>query len=357
MKKGELVATADCAKCIFKKGMMNKAKGKKLPGLGKCTHPEGFAPSHCSGRGRCPKEAAPETPEPRHEALLSDTYPNPCQPRKLFDQGKLDELAASILEHGLMEPLVVVERPQGDRLFMIVAGERRWRACALAGLDRAPIRVIEATDDQVAELALIENIQRQDLTPMEEARAFQALLDKGLTIEDLCKKLGFKQPWQVYCRTNLLSLAPKFQEALALEIISDRDAYQMSRLDYAGQETVYHKVKTGALPTHQKVRFFVNTMVEAKSQATLFELPKKEDLEIISRWEKNLEAVTGLICKSFSQNDCRVLAKVLQGNASVNIMKVDLIIRHLNLIKKAMLENASKQEVGEELKLNFGGGA
>jgi hypothetical protein len=85
--------------------------------------------------------------------------------------------------------------------------------------------------------------------------------------------------------------------------------------------------------------------VEAKKDQVLFEMPKQQDLEIINRWEKTLDAVTGLIVKSFSPEDCKVLARVCQGNAQVNLMKIDLIIKHLNQIKKAMLENASRQEV------------
>jgi hypothetical protein len=108
---------------------------------------------------------------------------------------------------------------------------------------------------------------------------------------------------------------------------------------------VFRKIKAGELPTYNHLRRFVNALVEAKKDQVLFELPKQQDLEIINRWEKTLEAVTGLIVKSFSPEDCKVLARVCQGNAQVNLMKIDLIIKHLNQIKKAMLENASRQEV------------
>jgi hypothetical protein len=86
-------------------------------------------------------------------------------------------------------------------------------------------------------------------------------------------------------------------------------------------------------------------MVDSKKDKVLFAMPKKQELEVVSRWEKTLDAVTGLIVKSFSPEDCKVLARVCQGNAQVNLIKVDMIIKHLNLVKKAMLENASRQEV------------
>jgi ParB family transcriptional regulator, chromosome partitioning protein len=202
MAKKKPKATGDCEGCGFKKGMMNKAKGKKLPGGGKCTYPGGF----CSHKDVCnTKEKGdvpttpPETPSQApsngsHEANLSLIYPNPTQPRKFFPKEALEELALSIQEQGLIEPLVVV--PRGDR-FMLVAGERRWRACQMIGLETVPVRVLSADDRQVAEMALVENLQRQDLTPLEEARAFKDMLDRGYTKEELAQKLGFKQVWRV----------------------------------------------------------------------------------------------------------------------------------------------------------------
>ena len=108
---------------------------------------------------------------------------------------------------------------------------------------------------------------------------------------------------------------------------------------------VFRKIKGGELPTYNHLRRFVNAMVDSKKDKVLFALPKKQDLEIVNRWEKTLDAVTSLIVKSFSPEDCKVLARVCQGNAQVNLIKIDMIIRHLHQVKKAMLENASRQEV------------
>jgi hypothetical protein len=228
---------------------------------------------------------------------------------------------------------------------MLVAGERRWRACQMVGLETVPVRIIEADDRQVAEMTLVENLQRQDLTPLEEARAFREMLDSGYTREELAQKLGFKQAWRVDERLSLLNLAPKFQQAMALGAIGPSQAFEISRLaDYGDQELVFRKIQAGELSTYNKLRQFVSALVEARKQTALFEQPKKEHLEVLNRWERVLDAVTRLICKSFSPEDCRVLAKVCHGNTQLNLDKIDLIIRHLNLIKKAMLENASRQE-------------
>jgi ParB family chromosome partitioning protein len=360
MGRKKPVATGDCASCAFWKRKASPIKGKLIPGgTGKCTRPEGLCENpkpkdpHPGWSGRpkkergpspqAPETTAPDSPKPGNEIALSLIYPNPDQPRKVFPRESLEELALSIKEQGLIEPLVVV--PKGEK-FMLIAGERRWRACQMAGLAVAPVRVLTADDRQIAEMALVENIQRQDLTPLEEAKAFKEMLDNGYTKEELAQKLGFKQVWRVDERLSLLNLAPKFQDALIFGIITPSQAFEISRLqEVEDQEVVFRKIKAGELPTYNHLRRFVNAMVEAKKDQVLFEMPKQQDLEIINRWEKTLDAVTGLIVKSFSPEDCKVLARVCQGNAQVNLMKIDLIIKHLNQIKKAMLENASRQEV------------
>jgi ParB family chromosome partitioning protein len=346
-------ATGDCSTCPWKKGMMNKSHGKKLPTGGKCTlshgpcYQEKFPKEKGTSRKKAPETKTPDSSKPGNETYLSQIYPNPDQPRKVFETGPLEELAQSIKEQGLIEPLVVVERPlKGTaKVFMLVAGERRWKACQIAGLTMAPVRVIEADDNQVAEMALVENLQREDLTPLEEAKAFKEMLDRGYTKQALAQKLGFKQVWRVDERLSLLNLSSKFQDALLYGVLSPSQAFEISRLeDHGDQEAVFQKVKAGQLPTYNHLRKFINALVDAKKETFLFAVPKKEDLETISRWEKVLDSVTGLVVKSFGQDDCKVLAKVLNGNSAVNVQKIDLVIRHLNLIKKAMLENSSRQE-------------
>lgn len=138
--------------------------------------------------------------------------PNPFQPRKQFDQEKLEELAASIKEHGVVQPIVV--RPKGEG-FEIVAGERRWRASRMAGLKTMPAVVKEFTERQVMEIALIENLQREDLNPIEEAEAYEKLIREfGLTQEDLAKRLG-KSRSQVANTLRLLHLTSGVRQSVA----------------------------------------------------------------------------------------------------------------------------------------------
>ena len=122
------------------------------------------------------------------DAAVGDLEPNPAQPRHHFDPAQLDELAASIRESGIVQPILV--RRRGHR-FQIVAGERRWRAAQRAGLARVPITVREVPDERLLEVALIENIQREELTPIEEAQAYQRLLDaSGQTQEQVAQRVG-----------------------------------------------------------------------------------------------------------------------------------------------------------------------
>ena len=120
---------------------------------------------------------------------LREIEPDPDQPRKTFDEEALGELAASIAEHGLLQPIAV--RPQGLGGYSIVAGERRWRACRMAGLTEVPVVVKDVTDEQAMELALVENLQREDLDPVEEAAGIQELMTRcDLTQEQAARKLG-----------------------------------------------------------------------------------------------------------------------------------------------------------------------
>ena len=136
--------------------------------------------------------------------------PNPDQPRKDFDPEELENLAESIRVHGLIQPLTVREMPTG--YYQIIAGERRWRAARLAKLSEVPVVIIEADDKKAMELALIENLQRQDLNPVEEAQGYQSLIrDYGLTQEEAAARVGKSRP-AVANALRLLGLSPEVLE-------------------------------------------------------------------------------------------------------------------------------------------------
>ena len=186
---------------------------------------------------------------------LREIEPDPAQPRKTFDEETLAELAASISEHGLLQPIAV--RPHGVDRYLIVAGERRWRACRMAGLTEAPVVVKDVTDEQAMELALVENLQREDLDPVEEALGIRELMTRcDLTQEQAARKLG------------------KSRSALA-------NSLRLLNLP----ETVLELLKGGFLTTgHAKVVLGLPTP-ELQEQAAqiIAELPRAVQLDVVER--------------------------------------------------------------------------
>ncbi len=141
---------------------------------------------------------------------IGKVEPRRDQPRAVFDEQALQELADSIAQYGLIQPITVRKLDSG--YYQIIAGERRWRAARLAGLTEVPVRVLEADDRRTAELALVENLQREDLNPIEEARGFRALMTEyGLTQEDAARSVGKSRP-AVANAMRLLSLTPEVLE-------------------------------------------------------------------------------------------------------------------------------------------------
>lgn len=143
---------------------------------------------------------------------LTQISRNPKQPRRYFEHGAMEELVSSVKAHGILEPLIVTRTPDGR--YELVAGERRARAAQIAGLEAVPCLVRSATDQQKLELALIENLQREDLNPIEEARAYEQLMEEfGLTQEEVAAKVGKSRP-QIANIVRLLGLPDEIQRAL-----------------------------------------------------------------------------------------------------------------------------------------------
>lgn len=158
---------------------------------------------------------------PNGEVPLERIQRNPNQPRKSFDPDELASLSASVRTHGILQPLVV--RQVGET-FELIAGERRLRAAQEAGLTRVPIRIVDFNDQEVLEAALVENIQRQDLNPIEKAQGFKEHLDRfGLNHEQLAQRLGLARS-TITNLVNLLELAQEVQDALRMGQISEAHA-------------------------------------------------------------------------------------------------------------------------------------
>ena len=183
--------------------------------------------------------------KPNAELRLSQIVPNRDQPRKVFDDTALRELSDSIAKHGLIQPILV--RPMEDGSYSIVAGERRWRASRLAGLEKVPVVIKEMSDNEAAELALIENLQREDLNPIEEANGYKTLMETfSMTQEQVSQRVG-KSRSAVANALRLLSLKDFESDALQNgEITSGHARALLSIPDAELRKEAFDLAKSGA---------------------------------------------------------------------------------------------------------------
>jgi ParB family transcriptional regulator, chromosome partitioning protein len=194
--------------------------------------------------------------DPKTEVDIDRISPSPFQPRRAFDEIKLEELATSIRNQGIIQPLVV--RPKGAR-FELIAGERRWRAAMKAGLSRVPVVVREASDQDALQLALIENLQREDLNPIEEAVGYRRLQDEFTwSQEEVAEKVGKSRP-AVTNALRLLSLPSEVQQEVASGNLPAGQARALLGLQSeAVIITAYREVIARALSTRETEKLVRN---------------------------------------------------------------------------------------------------
>ena len=214
---------------------------------------------------------------------LQKVEPNPLQPRKIFDEEELEALSQSIAQHGIIQPLTVRKGEGG--FYQIIAGERRWRAARMAGLADVPVTVIEADDKTVLELALIENLQRQDLNPMEEAMGYRQLMEEhGLTQEEVAQRVDKSRP-AVANALRLLNLPASITQMVASGELSAGHARALLVLKGQGQqELAAQKIQVLNLSVRQAETLCKNMAKEKP-------LPKvKDPLEVdyVAECEKEL---------------------------------------------------------------------
>lgn len=200
---------------------------------------------------------------------LKDIRPNPYQPRKHFDEEKLNELAQSIQEHGVFQPIIVKESVQG---YEIVAGERRYRASQIAGLKEIPSIIVDFTDQQMMEIALLENIQREDLNAIEEAKAYQKMMKKlKLTQEELSKRVG-KSRAHIANTVRLLKMPQKLQDYVLEGVLTMGHIKPLINID----EKKALEVAQKAIQEKLSVREVEDIVKGIKLQAARKAKPKEE---------------------------------------------------------------------------------
>lgn len=244
----------------------------------------------------------PKGPEAAAQVLIDLLYANPHQPRKEFNSEKLSELASSIKVHGIIQPILVM--PDGKGKYQIVAGERRWRAARMAGLNQVPVVTKEQDEQKSLELAIIENIQRHDLNPLEEAKAYNQLMKKfGFTQNDVADRVG-KDRATVANILRVLTLELEIQELLS-----------------AGKITLGHaKVLLGVenkVIQRKLARKIINDNLSVRALEKL--VAKGADLEAETS-EKKEDVHTKSICESLQKSlGTKVAIDYNSGKGQINI--------------------------------------
>ncbi|HHW56271.1 MAG TPA: ParB/RepB/Spo0J family partition protein [Clostridia bacterium] len=238
---------------------------------------------------------------------IADIFPNQYQPRKNFDEESLNELAESIKEHGIIQPIIV--RRSQDR-YEIVAGERRWRAAKIAGLSEIPAIVKDFDDLKVMEIALIENLQREDLNPIEEARAYKALMEQfNLTQEEISKRVG-KSRSSIANSIRLLNLEDKVQEMVARGDITIGHAKVILALDNkALQYEAAKKIVTESLNVRDTENLVKNLLNKGAK------VPKKQRADRLQAYFKEIEEN---LCRFFGTK-----VKIIQRNKEKGLIQIE----------------------------------
>ncbi len=210
--------------------------------------------------------------------------PNADQPRSIFREGKLEELAASIRANGIVQPLLV--RRQGER-FQIIAGERRWRAAQRAGLAKLPVVVRDIPDDRVLELSLIENIQRDDLNPIEEAQAYRRLIEGlGITQEDVARRVG-RERSSVTNYLRLLKLPQEIQQMVEDDRLSMGHARALLSLSSAtAQRELATEIVSRELSVRDTERYIQRVNVVRAKRQTTAKAEETQDANVRAAEEK-----------------------------------------------------------------------
>lgn len=227
--------------------------------------------------------SVPESAQAVTSLPLQKVEPNPNQPRHRFDEEELQALADSISEHGILQPLAVRKMEGG--FYQIIAGERRWRAARLAGLQEVPVVVVEADDKTVMELALIENLQRQDLNPMEEAEGYRVLTEEyGLTQEEAAARVGKSRP-AVANALRLLALPDEVRELVEKGELSAGHARAILSLPTkTKQKTAAQRILALRLSVRQAEAMCKRLAAEEKKP----EPPKHMGVDYVAECEKAL---------------------------------------------------------------------
>ena len=234
---------------------------------------------------------------------IKDIQKNPYQPRKEFSEEKIQALAQSIKENGLIQPIIVRKSPVLG--YEILAGERRYRASIVAGLSEVPVIVKQLSDQDMMLHSIIENLQRENLNPIEEAKAYQSLIDKGFTHTEIAEKMGKSRPY-ITNLVRLLGLPKHILTEVESGKLSQAHARLLIQLSSDKQDTLLHRIQTENLSVRQVEQILQKTKKISKKEKDYFVKEEEQTLKKILGLEVHIKLQkkdSGKITISFHNQD------------------------------------------------------
>lgn len=305
------------------------------------------------------KKAKPAKVTRLHQAVPNDVmqqlplnqiYANDEQARKHFDETELRQLAASIKVQGLISPIVV--RPDGTGKYMIVAGERRYRACKLLELENVQVIIKQLSDASLTAQMIIENLQRVDISPLEEARAYRKAMDDfDLTPEQLAETVGILQPFRVHDRLTLLNLKPEYQNCLEQGILTPTQAFYLSKVAPEYQDPFWRMIRSGKVDSSE-LAAVAQTFADAGNQPELFPDVKlsEEEVRALKSLEQHIDTMALTLNRFFNKDgEMDIVKKIDRIRASTIADKLGAMGKTLAMAQKKLLEPVAQKKVFDEL--------
>jgi ParB family chromosome partitioning protein len=273
---------------------------------------------------------------------------NPNQPRETFPEDHIARLADSIKTRGLIQPITV--RPIGRRKtgYIIVAGECRYRAHVLLGVKTIPAIVVSMDDQEMQLRAIVENLQRRDMNPMEEAKAFATLINCGMTKPDISKQLGVGVD-RIQNRLNLLDLLPQIQHLVATDNLSTSMASAIALAPSEQQQLrLVREIDSGRLRTVDQIRHAAQALRDAALQTDAFGgAPKasRDDIASVNRLETKIETIAQMISAGFKDGECVAAQRVSPDRVTLMADKLSLIRKHVLQMEHDLRRVAMQTEI------------
>lgn len=277
---------------------------------------------------------------------ISQITANPDQPRKTFPEEHIKRLAASIKTRGLIQAITV--RPVGRDHYQIVAGECRFRAHQLIGAEEIRADIVEISAEEMALRAIVENLQRQDMNPIEEANAFLLLREKGMADQKIVDELGLKSTALVQQRILLLRLVPEVQALVASGHLASTMAGGIAHLPPHRQIEMVKAISAGKFRTAEQVKHACIALRDAEDQMDAFgEMPRAspKDIAAVSRLEAKISAIADMVAAGFKDGECVAAQRVAPDRVRTMADKLVLVRKHVLQMEHDLLRVASQTEL------------